>query len=127
MRSAVLVLAVTMLYGNGSAFAADCPTQAEAQTALTKYINVQFWSPGQRDIWKIKSVSAFTFTPMRVGKIVKKQVEYGKLAEDVCPVRLTYSFTTEKADGRKEVTTMGENKTHLFYKDPFDDWTFKVE
>ena len=46
---------------------------------------------------------------------------------DVCPVRAEYSFAVTHADGRVERTEMGAGKTHLFYLDGFDEWTFKIE
>lgn len=110
-----------------TASAADCPGEAEVHAALTRYINTDYWSPSKRDTWKIKSVSNFSFGPMKVGNTVKKQVEWGKAAQEVCPVRLEYSFAVEHNDGRKEVTQMGVNKTHLFYRDPFNDWIFKTD
>jgi len=109
------------------AAAADCPSAAEAQAALTKYINTDYWSPSKRDTWKIKSVSNFSFGAIKTGNIVKKQVEWGRQAQDVCPIRIEYSFAVEHNDGRREVTQMGVNKTHLFYRDPFNEWSFKVE
>jgi len=112
--------------GSASVAGAACPSEAEVKAALTRYITVDYWSAGQRDIWKIKSVSDFSFGPVKFGNIVKKQVEYGKPAEDVCPVRVEYSFTTENQGGEKKQTKMGENQTQLFYKDAFGDWVFKT-
>jgi hypothetical protein len=112
--------------GGSSVAGTACPSEAEVRAALTRYITVDYWSAGQRDIWKIKSVSDFSFGPVKFGSIVKKQVEYGKAAEDVCPVRVEYSFTTENQSGEKKQTKMGENQTQLFYKDPFGDWVFKT-
>ncbi|MSP95586.1 MAG: hypothetical protein EXR00_09985 [Alphaproteobacteria bacterium] len=116
--------------GNTAAAAAantNCPTQAQVQAALTKYINVDYWTPAQRDIWKIKTVSPLNLGPVQFGRISQKQVEYGKMAQDVCPVRVVYSFGTESVAGEKKETKMGENKTNLFYKNPFDEWVFKTE
>ncbi len=112
--------------GSSSVAGASCPSEAEVRAALTKYITVDYWSTGQRDIWKIRSVSDFSFGPMKVGKIIQKQVEYGKAAEDVCPIRMEYSFGTESQSGEKKQTKMGANQTMLFYKDAFGDWTFKT-
>lgn len=106
---------------------ASCPTQEEAQAALTSYIETTYWSPGEREIWKIASVDGYTFTTMIVGNIVQKQVEYGQMAQDVCPVRITYSFTVHRQDGSTETTSMGEGKTHLFYRNAFNEWIFKTE
>jgi hypothetical protein len=120
--------ALTTLYSGGAlAAAAACPTDTEVKTALTNYINQDYWSPSKRDTWKIKSVSGFTFTAMKVGKITQKQFEYGKLAQNVCPIRIEYSFVTESQSGEKKQTTLGEGKTHLFYRNPFDEWIFKTE
>ncbi len=120
--------ALTILYsGGGLAAAAACPTEAEAKAAFTNYVNKDYWSPSKRDTWKIKSVSGFSFSAMKVGKITQKQVEYGKMAQNVCPIRMEYSFVTESQSGEKKQTTLGEGKTHLFYRNPFDEWIFKSE
>lgn len=109
------------------ASALDCPDEAAVHTALQNYINNDYWTPSERDTWKITDVSGFEFGAMKVGHIIQKQVEYGRSAEDVCPIRIEYSFKVTHADGRVETTTMGAGKTHLFYLDGFDEWTFKVD
>lgn len=106
--------------------AADCPSEAEVQKALQTYITEDFWSPGERETWKITDVSGFEFGPMKTGKITQKQVEYGKNAQDVCPIRVEYSFKATHADGRVDTTEKGKGETFWFYLDAFDEWTFKV-
>lgn len=127
MRNRIVGAVVVLSASVGNALAATCPSEPQVHAALTKYIETDYWSPSKRDVWKVKSISEFKFGPMRTGQIVKKQVEWGRAAQDVCPIRIEYSFTAERADGRREVTPMGVNKTHLFYQDPFQEWTFKVE
>ncbi len=120
------VLALGAMSGSGAAMAAGCPSEAQVKAALTKYINKDYWTPSQRDIWKIKTVSPLSFGPIRFGKIIAKQVEYGRAAEPVCPVRVEYSFSTVSQAGARKDTKMGENNTHLFYQDGFGDWIFKT-
>lgn len=105
---------------------ASCPDQGQVQAALQAYIENTFWSPSQRETWKITDVSGFTFGAMKAGRIIDKQVEYGRPAEPVCPVRIEYSFKVSHADGRVETTSKGKNETHLFYLNGFDEWVFKV-
>ena len=107
--------------------AASCPSEDQVKASLTRYITKDYWTPSERDIWKIKTVSPLTFGPIRFGKLTQKQVEYGRAAEQVCPVRVEYSFFTISQAGARKDTKMGENKTHLFYQDPFGDWTFKTD
>lgn len=107
--------------------AMDCPDEAAVQAALQKYITTEFWSPGERETWKITDVSGFQFGALKTGHIIQKQVEYGKSAQDVCPVRVEYSFKVTHADGRVETTNKGVGETFLFYLDGFDEWTFKVD
>ena len=128
MRLHVLAAAllVGMLSGTDIAAAAfTCPDTPTIQAAITKYINVDYWTPAQRETWKVKSVSDFKFGPIRTGQITKRQVDYGP-ARDICPVAVEYSFVVEKNDGRRETTGMGANKTHLFYLDDFKNWLFKI-
>jgi len=107
--------------------ALDCPDEAAVHARLEKYITTEFWSPGERDTWKITDVSGFEFGAMKTGHVIQKQVEYGRSAQDVCPVRVEYSFKVSHADGRVETTTKGTGETFLFYLDGFDEWTFKVD
>lgn len=127
VATASIALSVFSYEFCGGGTPSGCPSEAEAQAAFTKYVQQDYWSPSQRDVWKIKTVSPLTFGPMTTGKVTPKHVEYGQSAQNVCPIRMTYSFDTEDASGTKKTTTLGENKTHLFYKNPFNEWTFKDE
>ncbi|MBK8068541.1 MAG: hypothetical protein IPK27_13220 [Rhodanobacteraceae bacterium] len=125
MRNCVLVCCLCL--AAPAAMALECPDQAAVEAALTRYITKDYWSTSERETWKITDVSGFQFSPIKAGRIIQKQVEWGRSAEDVCPVRAEYSFAVTHADGRVERTEMGEGKTHLFYLDGFDEWTFKIE
>ncbi|MFO1495509.1 MAG: hypothetical protein U1F26_12730 [Lysobacterales bacterium] len=109
------------------AAALDCPDQAAVEAAVTRYISQDYWTTSERETWKITDVSGFEFSAIKTGRITQKQVEWGKAAEDVCPVKVEYSFQVTHADGRVERTTMGGDKVHLFYLDAFDEWTFKTD
>ena len=126
MKIGVACVAAMMAFSSG-ALAAGCPSEAEVKASLTHYINQDYWTASERDTWKIKTVSPLSFGPIRFGKMTQKQVEYGKQAEPVCPVRVEYSFVTVNQAGDRKETKMGQNKTHLFYQDPFGDWTFKTD
>lgn len=127
MRANTLLTVSCLLLCAGPAAALECPSSEEVNTALKQYVEVVFWSPSERDTWKITDVSGFDFGPMKTGKILQKQVEYGRSAQDVCPVRVEYSFNVTHADGRVETTSKGKGEALLFYRDAFDDWTFKVD
>jgi hypothetical protein len=127
MRAAGLIAVAVSLALASCAGATNCPSEAEVRTALQHYVETDLWSPAERDIWKITDVSGFEFAPMKTGRIIQKQVEYGRSAEDVCPVRIEYSFKATHADGRVETTAKGKDQTHLFYRNGFDEWVFKVE
>jgi hypothetical protein len=105
---------------------ADCPTQAEAEERLTAYINEEYWSPSQREIWTVTAIGPLAFGPMQVGAPDLMAVDSTVVARQVCPLRITYSFTVTKADGSTETTEMGAGKTHYFYRDPFGGWAFRA-
>lgn len=109
-----------------TARAADCPSEVEAQAAIRRYIETEWWSPTQREVWKISAVDGFHYSGFRTGRTVDKQVEYGVAAVAVCPVPMEYSFQVTHADGRVETTEKGKGETFFFYRDSFDDWLFKV-
>lgn len=95
---------------------AECPTGPEVKASITRYITEDFWSPGQREIWKITYVGGFEFGP----------VKYGKDAANLCALRVEYSFHVTHADGRAEVTKKGVGETFQFWRNSFDEWVFTV-
>ncbi len=103
-----------------------CPTEDEVRQAIERYITVDYWSPGERQIWRITAVDGFSFAAVTFGRPGQRAVDFGP-PQTVCPVRVVYGFTVTHADGRVEQTEMGEGKTELFYRDGFGDWTFKIE
>lgn len=109
-----------------TARADDCPSETETQASLQKYIENDFWSPSERETWKITAVDGFQFGGFRTGHLMEKQMSYGAAAQAVCPVRMEYSFRVTHADGRVETTEKGKGETFYFYRDGFDEWTFKV-
>jgi hypothetical protein len=126
MRAALFLTMTVLLLKSAPGAAIGCPSQDEVNAALETYITTEFWNPTERDTWKITDVSGFEFGAIKTGRIIQKQVEYGRSAEDVCPVRVEYSFVVTHADGRAETTTKGKGETHLFYLNAFDEWVFKV-
>ena len=95
---------------------AECPSETEVRASITRYITQDFWSPGQRDIWKITDVSGFEFGP----------VKFAKQQADSCSLRVEYSFRVTHADGRIEVTKKGVGETFQFGRNSFDEWVFTV-
>ena len=104
-----------------------CPGQKEVEASIRKHLETDVWNETERYVWKITGLSDFAFQPINTGHIVKKQVEYGRSAEDVCPIRVEYTYKLAHADGRVDSKSDGANKTHLFYRNGFDEWVFKVE
>ena len=126
MRTILLLISLLLPSLSMCAQTDGCPSEADVIKALKNYIETEFWSPSERDTWKITDVSGFEFGPMKAGNIIKKQVQYGQNAQNVCPIRIEYSFKATHADGRVDTTTKGKGETFLFYQDAFDEWTFKV-
>ena len=108
-------------------FALDCPDKKTIRAAIRKYITVDYWSPGEREVWKVKDVGSFDFGPIKAGKIIRRVVDYNSGSTEVCPVRTTFSFAVTRNDGSTEKTTMGEGKIFLFYQDALGDWVFKID
>ena len=95
---------------------AECPSEPEATASITRYILEDFWSPGQREIWKITDVGGFEFGP----------VKFGKQDSVSCPLRVEYSFHVTHADGRVEMVKKGVGETFQFSRNSFDEWIFTV-
>lgn len=102
-----------------------CPTGAEVSGSFTKWHTNYEMSQVQILLNGTQSVSGFQFGAMKFGNIHKSQVEYGA-AQDVCPVRVEYSFVLVSNRGVRTPKTMGVNQTHYFYKNSFDEWIFKT-
>ena len=112
--------------GHSGAAAKLCPTDAEAQASIRKNLETNVWNDTERYIWKVAGLSDFAFGPMQTGHVIQKQVEYGKNAQDVCPVRIDLSYKLAHADGKVDAKT-DNGKTYLFYRNGFDEWVFKTE
>jgi hypothetical protein len=127
MQVAIVALLTGMVSGISAAAAAfTCPGKSDVEGRITKYITAEYWTPAQRDIWKIKDVMDFNFGPIRTGQIGRRSVTYGS-PKEVCPVRVEYTFVAIHNDGRRETTQMGAGKTHWFYQDEFGDLQFKID
>jgi len=124
--AAAAALAALAACGKGAGAGIGCPGEPEAHASIQKHIEKNVWSETERYIWKVKDISDFKFGPMKTGHIVQKQVEYGKNAQDVCPVRVDFTYKIAHMDGRIEDKSNADT-TYLFYKNGFDEWVWKTE
>lgn len=123
MSALALSLAVTAPV---AAQALTCPSVAEVSASFTKWHTNYQMAPTNVFLYKIKGVSGFQFGQMKFGSIIKSQVEWGQAAQDVCPVRVEYTFVIEGQDGSRSPQKKGVNETSYFYKNGFDEWIFKT-
>ncbi len=128
-RGALVAIASLLLAacGGGEGGGSGCPSEDEIRKSITHNVVDITWDAGERDIWKVADVSGFEFGPMQAGHVIDKQVEWGKPAQPVCPVRFTYKYRITGMDGSVKQREEGVNATHLFYRNAFDEWVFKVE
>jgi hypothetical protein len=127
MSRSGFALAISTLLICACARSSDCPAQKDVEASIRKDLETNVWSETERYIWKIKALSDFAFGPIESGHVIKKQVEYGRDAQDVCPVRVEYTYKLVHADGHADSKSEGANKTYLFYRNGFDEWVFKTE
>lgn len=123
--AAVVMLSLASC-GGGAGGSGDCPSEDEVHASIQHNVADITWDQGERDIWKVADVSGFAFKPMKVGKVVDEQVEWGKPAQPVCTVRIEYDYRITGMDGSVKTREEGRNQTHLFYRNAFDEWVFKV-
>jgi hypothetical protein len=104
----------------------DCPSEEEVRETIDrKFHDLYFQDYG---FAKVANVT-IDVGPITMGNTTLKQVEYGKDAQPVCPVRtvvhvhVTYSNNPSDRD-----LTRGDKSDDMFffYKDSFDQWTFKT-
>jgi hypothetical protein len=130
MKRGVLAAIATLSVascGGGGAPASDCPSDEEVKKSITHNVADITWDAGERDIWKVADVSGFQFGPMKAGRLVDKQVEWGKPAQPVCPIRVEFGYKITGRDGSVKDKQEGENQTYLFYRNAFDEWVYKTE
>lgn len=115
-RLSAVLIAVFLATGTAGAAPEGCPTEQEVHASIENYITKVWWSPSERETWRIADVGDFSFGP----------VKYGTPRYNQCPVRMEYSFKVTHSDGRVEVTTKGTGETFHFSRNDFDEWVFSV-
>ena len=130
LRGAFAAAAAFVLASCGSGDGGDsdaCPAQADVELAITHHVTDESWSETERYIWKVSDVTGFKFGAIKAGHVIDKQVEYGRSAEPVCPIRVEYDYVIKKMDGTTEAKHDGAGTTYLFYRNGFDEWVFKTD
>jgi len=122
--AAALVLASC---GGGEAGGDACPAQADVEKSITHHVADESWSQTERYIWKVSDVTDFRFGAIKTGHVIEKQIEYGRSAEPVCPIRVEFDYSVKKLDGTSEAKHDGAGTTYLFYRNGFDEWVFKTD
>lgn len=115
------MLAVTVL---PSRPASGPPTEAEVKKSIEKAFSETYVDPV---VWKITKATC-EFGPIKFGKQTSKQVQWGKAAEPVWPVKVEVKVTQFRGDKVYKTITRGSasDDIFLFYKDAFDEWKFKT-
>lgn len=116
MRLFAMAFAAVAAAGATPGAAAECPSADDVLASVTRYITESYWSPSERETWRVRDVRDFRFGEPR----------FGRTNDIECPVRLDYSFTVEHEDGRVEADQHGPPGTLLFSRNAFDEWTFFV-
>lgn len=106
------------------AAASGPPSEAEIKKSIEKGFKEVYVDPV---VWKITRITC-EFGPIKIGKITRKQVQYGKMAEPVWPVKVEVTITEYRGDTPYKKVTRGnsESDIFLFYKDAFDEWKWKT-
>jgi hypothetical protein len=118
----VLVAAVVLA---AHAQAASGPlTEAEIKKSIETAFTETYVDPV---VWKITKIRC-DFGPIKVGSQTQKQVQWGKAAEPVWPVKVVVKVTEYRGDAAYKTITRGEKSDDIFffYKDAFGEWKFKT-
>lgn len=113
-----LLLAIALPAASGP------PAEADIKKSIDKAFSETYVDP---KIWKVTRI-ACEFGPVKIGKQVLKQVQWGKAAEPVWPVKVLVKVTEFRGDQVYKVVTRGvtSDDVFFFYRDAFDDWRFKT-
>lgn len=100
------------------------PNEAEIRKSIEKGFREVYVDPV---VWKITRITC-EFGPVKLGRITQKQVQYGKAAEPVWPVKVEVTITQYRGDTPYRKITRGtsDSDIFLFYKDAFDEWKWKT-
>lgn len=116
LAGAMLAFSLSLASAEQAQAPAGCPDEDEVHAAVERYIDEDFWSAGQKEIWQIERVDNFVFGV----------IKYGRPGGGGCPLRMEYSFRVIHRDGRVEQTKKGVGETFDFRRDNFDEWAFTV-
>ena len=124
MLRRVFLLWATSILGLTVFGAGGPPTEAEVKQSIQKAFTETYVDP---KVWKITRITC-EFGPVRFGQQVQKQVQWGKSAEPVWPVKVEVKVTKYRGDQAYQTITRGDKSddVFLFYKDAFGDWKFKT-
>lgn len=100
------------------------PTEAEIKKSIEKGFAETYVDPV---VWKITKVKC-DFGSVKIGSITQKQVQWGKSAEAVWPVKVVVTVTQYRGDAVYRTVTRGDKSDDVFffYKDAFGDWSYKT-
>lgn len=104
--------------------ASGAPLDAEIKQSIEKGFTAVYVDP---TVWRITKIRC-EFGPAKVGKLMQKQVQYGKNAEPVWPVKIEVKVIQYK-DGKEYKTVVrgvASDDVFFFYRDAFDEWQFKT-
>jgi len=102
------------------------PTPAEVTRTLDAYYR-ETWGKDWGNA-KVEKLTV-TITEPRIGKPIEKQMGRGELARPVYPARAVVTIVVKYAGNDKPKETViggGNGDAFFFYKNAFDEWTFRT-
>lgn len=119
----VIAAILAALLSSGSAGAtvpSECPDEAAVHETIRKRVIARDNRPG----W-IRAIERFEFQPISYNEAFEGPLPNGRNVM-ICPVTVIYSFTTVFANGEERRGAGGRNGFHAFYRDDFDEWTYRM-
>jgi hypothetical protein len=127
----ILIMAIALALtgcggGDGaSGGGAGCPSADEVRKSVEAFERKNQLTEHNREIWHVQDLRNFSFSEMKFGDMTDEQVNWGASAQEVCPVRFTYTYELVETDGAVKPKNFGEGLTFFFYRDAFKEWTYR--
>ena len=120
----IFLLVLACKCSSGSGLSMTPPTESEVKKALETYYTSAYLSETEKG-FGAESIK-FEFGYANFGSPVEKAMGFGETAKTVIPVRIKFKFTVSYGNKEPKVYQRGENETFYFFKNGFDEWTFKT-
>jgi hypothetical protein len=103
------------------------PSKAEMEASIKRGMEETYLSENGKTIWGNTGIS-ISYAEPKIGQLTKKQMYYGKAAQEVWPVRMPVKVTVTSSKRATETIEWAAKPSDVwfFHKNAFGEWVYKV-